>query len=230
MPHAKSTAIELITSGFSPHRRYASDMLTKPALLGLACVLLACSEVVVEPNDDGSGGASSVSAATGATAQSGGATTSSFSYTTGSAGGAGGEAPAPCPIVLDEENFYVEHDGPGWSHFSLGCEGVPFPSAIFGGGGRCSEGTRLWACEETPTADVQFFVMAFTGGDAEGIVDDVNASYGLSNVVVAFDEYGDVGEVVSGSYSGEATSPDGTVSPVSGAFRLCRERDTPPCP
>ncbi len=198
--------------------------LVLPLLLG------ACSEVDILPLD-GIGGAPGTSAA-GPTTTDGatsGATTSGSATTSGT-GGEGGATYVECPIVLDEDTYYVEHEGPGWPYFVEGCDGAPWPTAALGGGGRCGPYTVLRACESAPNVVVQFNATAFPEDADVGSTSDIDQTYEFETLDVTFEEIGEVGQPVRGTYVGTVLGSDGTVSDVSGRFSLCRIPDIPPCP
>jgi hypothetical protein len=194
-----------------------------PLLLG------ACSEVQIFPLE-GTGGAPGTSAA-GPTTTNGATTAPATSgVTTTGTGGEGGASSVSCPIVLDEDTYYIEHEGPGWPYFVEGCDGAPWPTAALGGGGRCGPYTVLSACESAPNVVVRFQATAFDGEPDLGSTADIDQTYEFDTLDVTFEEIGEVGQVVRGTYVGTVVGGDGTTSDVSGRFSLCRVADIPPCP
>ena len=181
------------------------------------------------PDDGGTGGATASAASTGAGSNgvtAAASSTGSFATSTSAGAGGGGGASVECPVILDD-GYYFEVDGPVLGQYFSGCGRDPFPVARYSPGGECASGFHMSACEPN-AGDASLF--APEPGPATGnysVGDDV---YVLALVDVDFLNVGEVGGSVRGTFEGTANGTDGTSTPITGSFHLCRVPDLPPCP
>jgi hypothetical protein len=212
-------------------------MLGLRLLLALPVVLLACTSVDNEPEQGGTGGAHSTSSTAigSASATATSATVTGTATGTGGGqpgvGGSGGRGPiADCP---DDETYFLDHTGPGATLFEGGCEGEIVPTATLFPGGEAGAATYIRACAPLGAPETSLVFdgstpLYATGGGA--LTGTIGSNLSFVETAVAFDEYGDVGQPIRGTYAGKMMTTDGEVAEVSGVFTLCRAPDLPPAP
>jgi hypothetical protein len=201
------------------------------ALLGaMVAVVPGCgADTVVATPSSGSGGATS--STTAGTGGDGGG----FAVSSSSSGGGGGFE--GCAITPDDPFFFgVNGDGPA-QELNRGC-GWPWPTAQLVQGGRCSPGIQIVGCD--PSDGTTIVVLA-TDLDARGTTmagridyypTDQPPQYFGSTATVAIDTWFEVGNGITGSYSGTVADigdPAATLQ-LDGTFSACRMPDLPPCP
>lgn len=205
-------------------------------LVLLSILLAACADVVIEPSDGGSAGTSSDGAgpiAGGAPATGGSEPLGGFGGDNGFGGiGEGGASMVGCPTIPEEDLYFVEHTQDGTVQlFNEGCDEA-LPTAQRLTGGECGPGTFIRACHSlgAPETQVELSGMTSLVDPGEGELTGTISQNTFSDVVITFDDVGEVGQAVRGSYEGIITSPDGDMTNVSAVFSLCRVPDLPPCP